>query len=185
MTTQIGASLLVLAALAAAPARGTFTVTSPDLRPGRPIANAQVFKGMDCTGDNVSPALSWSGAPAATKSYAVTLYDPDAPTGSGWWHWVVYDIPAGTTQLPSGAGNPDGSQLVAGATQGRTDFGAPGYGGPCPPKGDKAHRYYLTVFALDVDKLEVPATATAANVGFNLNAHQLAKATIMTRFGRP
>jgi Raf kinase inhibitor-like YbhB/YbcL family protein len=163
---------------------GTFTVTSLEVHAGQMIPNAQVFNGMGCSGNNISPALDWHGAPANTKSYAVTVYDPDAPTGSGWWHWVVYNIPASTTKLAAGAGDPKKNLLPAGASQGNTDFGSPGYGGACPPKGDKPHHYHFTVFALDTDKLDIPAGATAANVGFNLHAHTIAKAELTALYGR-
>jgi len=161
-----------------------FIVTSPDVREGEKIPAAQEFNGMGCPGNNVSPALSWRGAPSGTKSYAVTMYDPDAPTGSGWWHWVVYNIPSTATKLAAGAGDPTKSLLPPGATQGRTDFGSPGYGGPCPPKGDKPHHYLLTIFALDTDKLDLPASATAAYVGFNLHAHTLATTKLTALFNR-
>ncbi len=162
------------------------TLTSPDIEEGATIANRQVFKGFGCTGDNISPALSWSGAPVATKSFAVTVYDPDAPTGSGWWHWVVFNIPAGTASLPKDAGDPAKKQMPEGAIQSRTDFGAPGYGGPCPPPGAKPHHYRITVFALDVDKLPdaKDAEASAALVGYDLNFHTLAKATLTGLYGR-
>ena len=150
------------------------TVSSPDIKEGATIADAQVFKGFGCTGNNVSPALSWSGAPATTKSFAVSIYDPDAPTGSGWWHWVVFNIPANVTSLPKGA------------VQSRTDFGADGYGGPCPPKGDQPHHYQITVFAVDVDKLPDAKdhNASAALVGFDLHFHTLAKGTLTGVYGR-
>src|SRR6266702_4675810 len=154
----------------------SMSLTSTDLKEGATIANEQVFKGFGCTGSNVSPALSWSGAPAGAKSFAVTMYDPDAPTGSGWWHWVMYNIPAATTALPDGAGN--GKNAPSGSTQGMTDFGNKGYGGPCPPVGDKPHHYHITVFALKVDKLDVPGNATSAYIGFNLNANKLATARV-------
>ena len=114
------------------------------------------------------------------KSFAVTLYDPDAPTGSGFWHWVVFNIPANVHELPKGAS----TSMVAGAVQSRTDFGTPGYGGPCPPPGDKPHRYRLTVFAVDTDKLDGDANISAAVVGFQLHFHTLAKATITGLYGR-
>ncbi|HEX8945498.1 MAG TPA: YbhB/YbcL family Raf kinase inhibitor-like protein [Gemmatimonadaceae bacterium] len=169
-------------AVAQKPAK--FTVTSPDVHQGAKIASAQVFNGMGCTGSNISPALEWHGAPATTKSYAITAYDPDAPTGSGWWHWVVYNVPASVTKLAAGAGDPKKNLLPPGAVQGNTDFGTPGYGGPCPPAGDKPHHYHFTVFALDTDKLDIPATATAAYVGFNLHAHTVAKAELTALYGR-
>jgi Raf kinase inhibitor-like YbhB/YbcL family protein len=164
----------------------SMTLTSAEIKDGATIAAEQVFKGFGCTGNNTSPSLSWSGAPAATKSYAVTVYDPDAPTGSGWWHWVVYNIPAGTTSLPKDAGDTKKELMPKGAIQSRTDFGSEGYGGPCPPTGDKPHRYQITVFAVDVDKLPdaTDANASAALVGFDLHFHTLAKATITGTYGR-
>lgn len=161
-----------------------FALTSTDIHQGQKIATPQVFNGMGCMGGNLSPALSWSGAPAGTKSFAITAYDPDAPTGSGWWHWVVYNIPASATKLATGAGDASKRLLPAGTVQGNTDFGTPGYGGPCPPPGDKAHHYHFTLFALDIDKLDIPASATAAYVGFNLHAHTLAKTEIVALYGR-
>ena len=180
-STVVALSFLVSAG--AAQAAG-FTLTSPTIKPGSMLTEAQVFKGFGCEGKNTSPALKWSGAPSGTKSYAVTVYDPDAPTGSGWWHWVVYNIPASATELPEGAGGTDGKGLPAGTAQGRTDFGSAGFGGACPPKGDKPHRYIFTVHALKTDKIEVPADASAALVGFMLNANRLAKASFEARYGR-
>jgi Raf kinase inhibitor-like YbhB/YbcL family protein len=159
-----------------------FVLTSADLAPGGRVGERHVFNGFGCSGQNVSPALAWRGAPADTRSFAVTVYDPDAPTGSGWWHWVVYNIPAATTALPAGAGA--GAGMPAGAAQGTTDFGSSGYGGPCPPPGDRPHRYVFTVHALKVERLELPANATAAFVGFNLNANRLASASFTARYGR-
>lgn len=163
----------------------SMALTSADLKDGATMANEQVFMGFGCTGGNVSPALSWSGAPAGTKSFAVSMYDPDAPTGSGWWHWVVFNIPPSTTSLPTGAGEVK-KLLPNGALQGRNDFGAEGYGGPCPPPGDKPHHYQITVYALDVDKLRQArnAAASAALVGADLRSHTLAKATLTGLYGR-
>jgi Raf kinase inhibitor-like YbhB/YbcL family protein len=146
------------------------------------IANDQVFKGFGCTGKNISPPLRWTGAPSGTKSFALTVYDPDAPTGSGWWHWVVYNIPATVTELAQGAGNP-GGKLPAGAMQGRTDFGSAAYGGPCPPGGDKPHHYIFTVYALKVEKIDVPADSTAAGIGFSINANKLSSASLTATYG--
>jgi Raf kinase inhibitor-like YbhB/YbcL family protein len=137
---------------------------------------------MGCSGQNISPALQWYNPPAGTKSFAVTAYDPDAPTGSGWWHWVMYNIPAGTTGLPAGAGN--GKNAPRGSAQGQTDFGTKSYGGPCPPAGDRPHHYQFTVFALKVDRLDIPGNATAAYVGFNLNANKLGTARVNALYAR-
>ena len=161
-----------------------FTLTSAEIAEGGTIAGGQTFNGFGCTGANISPSLSWKGAPAGTKSFALTMYDPDAPTGSGFWHWLVVNIPPTATTLPKGAGKPNAHLLPEGALQTRTDFGAPGYGGPCPPKGDKPHRYQFTLFALDVDKLPVDADASGAVVGFNLHFHTLAKAAFTGLYGR-
>ena len=181
---KLAVAAALISAASVAHAAG-FTLTSPTIKPGAMLGDAQVFKGFGCEGKNVSPALKWSGAPSGTKSYAVTLYDPDAPTGSGWWHWVVYNIPATTTELPEGAGAADGKgPLPAGATQGRTDFGSAGFGGACPPPGDKPHRYIFTVHALKTEKIDVPADASAALVGFMVNANRLAKASFEARYGR-
>src|SRR5437764_3891804 len=162
---------------------GKFTVTSTNISPGGKIADAQVYNSFGCKGGNVSPELSWSSAPAGTKSFAILMHDPDAPTGSGWWHWVVYNIPASVSSLAAGAGDPHKSLLPAGALQGRTDFGTPGYGGPCPPPG-KPHRYYLRLYALKVTRLDVPADATAAYIGFTVRSQSLGKAQLMGVYGR-
>ena len=160
------------------------TVTSGEFKDGDYLGNEQVFAGFGCEGQNVSPSLSWSGAPAGTKSIAITAYDPDAPTGSGWWHWVVVNLPAATTGLAKGGGMADGAMLPPGALQVGTDFGGPGYGGPCPPQGDHPHRYLFTVHAVDLDKLDVTADSSAALVGFYLNFHTLAKGSLMGLYKR-
>ena len=160
-----------------------FTLSSTDLSDGGTIANAQVFNAFGCKGGNVSPALAWSGAPAGTQSFALLVHDPDAPTGSGWWHWVVYNIPAGTSSLPSGAGDPRKNLLPAGTLQGRTDYGSVGYGGPCPPPGPP-HHYHFRLYALKVAKLEVPADASAALISFNVRAQSLGEAGLTGLYGR-
>jgi Raf kinase inhibitor-like YbhB/YbcL family protein len=173
-------SLIALLALATpALAAGKFTLASPDLKEGATVGDKHVFKGMDCTGENISPGLSWKDAPKDTKSFVLTVYDPDAPTGSGWWHWTVYNIPATATEIPEG-------KVPEGAVEGRTDFGKPGYGGPCPPPGDKPHRYVFTLYALKTDKIDVPPDASAAMVGFYANNKQiqLGKATFTAKYGR-
>lgn len=175
---------VALFALAGSASAAALELTSPDVKPGAPIAEQQVFNGFGCAGANTSPALNWTGAPPDTRSFALTVYDPDAPTGSGWWHWVVFNLPPSTTGLPAGAGDTAKPTLPAGAVQSRTDFGTPGYGGPCPPKGDKPHRYIFTVHALKAEALPLGADAPAAMVGFYLNASTLAKATITATYGR-
>ncbi|HTZ00462.1 MAG TPA: YbhB/YbcL family Raf kinase inhibitor-like protein [Rhodocyclaceae bacterium] len=177
-------ALLLSLLLPLAAAAGGFTLESPDVNASAPIANKFVFKGFGCEGDNVSPALAWQNAPKGTKSFALTVYDPDAPTGSGWWHWVMIDIPADVSSLPEGAGDPAKGLAPKGTVEIRTDFGATGWGGPCPPKGDKPHRYIFTLHALKVPKLEVPADATAALVGFMIHANELAKADFTAKYGR-
>jgi Raf kinase inhibitor-like YbhB/YbcL family protein len=161
---------------------GHFRVSSPDLISKGRIALGHVYNGMGCNGQNISPALEWSNAPAGTKSFAVTAYDPDAPTGSGWWHWMIYNIPVTTTSLAAGAGN--GRNAPSGSVEGPTDFGTKGYGGPCPPVGDKPHHYHFTVFALKTDKLNLPGNATSAFIGYNLNGNKLATAGITGLYGR-
>lgn len=168
----------------ATPARARFTVTSPDLQVRGRVAQSHVFNGMGCTGQNISPVLQWNNPPAGTKSFAVTAYDPDAPTGGGWWHWVIYNIPASVNRLAADAGKPGGRMAPRGSVQGNTDFGTAGYGGPCPPPGDKPHRYIFTVYALKVDRLNLPRNATAAYVGFNLHANVLGTAQITALYGR-
>lgn len=166
---------------AAAHPAGHFSVKSPDLLSKGRIALSHVYSGMGCNGQNISPALQWANAPAGTKSFAVTMYDPDAPTGSGWWHWMIYNIPATTTSLAAGAGN---GRASAGSVEGPTDFGKKEYGGPCPPVGDKPHHYHITVFALKTDKINVPGDATPAFAGYNLNANKIATARITGLYGR-
>jgi Raf kinase inhibitor-like YbhB/YbcL family protein len=161
-----------------------FTLTSPDIAPGQRIDEAQVFNGFGASGRNISPALSWQNPPDGTRGYALMVYDPDAPTGSGWWHWVVYDIPGNVTSLARGAGAVDSKTLPPGAVQGNTDFGFKGYGGPAPPPGHKPHRYYFRLHALGVERLDLPANPTAALVGFNVNGHTLAVAEIMALYSR-
>ncbi len=158
-----------------------FTLASTDIAEGEALTSAQVFNGFGCTGENISPALSWSNAPEGTQSFAVTAYDPDAPTGSGWWHWVVYDIPASVTALGAGAGTAEG--LPEDASHGRNDYGVNAFGGACPPPG-REHRYIFTVFALDTDTLGVPDDASSALIGFNLGARALAKDTITAKYSR-
>ena len=158
---------------------GGFYLQSNDIR-GQLNEN-QVFNGFGCHGKNISPQLSWQDAPAGTKSFAITAYDPDAPTGSGWWHWLVFNLPADTHQLKTGASQ---HAMPAGVVESETSFSAQGFGGACPPAGDKPHRYIFTVYALDVKKIEQNADAKAELIGFILNSHTLAKASIIAYYGR-
>lgn len=176
--------IAVLALVAAWPAAQAMELHSRDLHADHPLAAAQVFEGFGCHGGNRSPQLAWSGAPAGTRSFVVTAYDPDAPTGSGWWHWVVYDLPAAATALPAGAGDASGTRLPDGALQGRNDFGSHAYGGACPPAGDAPHRYVFTVYALRTPKLDVPADASPAMIGFVVHGAMLDKASLTVRYGR-
>jgi len=149
---------------------------SQDFHDGNKLPERQVFNGMGYSGDNLSPHLAWDDVPPGTKSFVVTCFDPDAPTGSGWWHWGVANLSADTRVLPQGAGSGI-ADLPSGAVQTRTDFGKAGYGGAAPPKGE-SHRYIFTVYALDVEKLEVDEQASGAMLGFNVHFHQLASASI-------
>ena len=159
-----------------------FTVTSTDVRDGEPLATPQVSGILGAGGDDVSPQLSWSGFPEATRGFAVTVYDPDAPTTSGFWHWAVAGIPASVTELPSGAGDEAGSGLPGGAVQLRNDAGLARYVGAAPPAGHGPHRYFVVVHALDTDDLGVQAEATPAYLGFNLFSHTLARATLVPTY---
>lgn len=167
--------------LAGAAQAQSFTLTSTDIAEGQKMSARQVFKGFGCDGGNQSPQLAWSNPPAGTKSFVVTAYDPDAPTGSGWWHWVVFNLPAATTKLDTGAGS--GGTLPRGAIQSRTDYGVPGFGGACPPPG-APHHYIFKVTALKVEKLDLDANASAALVGFMTNANSLGSATLTAIYGR-
>ena len=158
------------------PAVPSFTLTSADVRDGEQIALTHAH-GM-AGGQNVSPQLSWSGFPAETKSFTVTCFDPDAPTGSGFWHWVVANLPASVTELASGAS----TDLPGGAFSVRNDFGEKAYGGAAPPAGDKVHRYVFAVHAVDVDALDVNSDVAPAIVGFNLAFHTLARGVMRPLF---
>ena len=158
---------------------GNFTLYSSDIQ-GQ-LTKVQEFNGFGCNGQNVSPELHWSDAPKDTKSFAITVYDPDAPTGSGWWHWVVVNIPANVTKIANGA---SGKMMPKGALEVANDYGAVGFGGACPPKGDKPHRYIFTVYALDVPKLDLKADANDPVAGFMINAHTIARASIVAYYGR-
>jgi Raf kinase inhibitor-like YbhB/YbcL family protein len=165
-------------------AAADFRLTSPTIKHHGTIGNEHVFNGFGCSGENISPELRWERAPKEAKSFAVTVYDPDAPTGSGWWHWIIFNIPPSVTTLTGGAGKSDGSGAPQGSVQSMTDFGQPGYGGPCPPQGNKPHRYIFTVFALKVDQLPLKPDASGAMVGYYLNQNALSKASFTGLYGR-
>lgn len=160
----------------------TFTLTSKDL--GGEASKINEFGGFGCSGDNQSPELLWKNAPEGTKSFAITMYDPDAPTGSGFWHWVVFDIPANVNELVANAGTVKSNLTPKGAVQSITDYGIKGYGGPCPPQGHGFHQYLITVYALKTDKLGVDENTNPAIVGFNLWNQTLAKASIVAYYKR-
>jgi Raf kinase inhibitor-like YbhB/YbcL family protein len=182
MLKKLILSLLIL--LSANVMAEGFYLSSSDVQ-GQ-ISSNQVFNSFGCTGKNISPQLSWKNAPTASRSFAITVYDPDAPTGSGWWHWVVFNIANSVDNLKAGASNPDANKqlMPAGAIESSTSYGSNGFGGPCPPKGDKPHRYIFTVYALDIEKIEQTADARPELIGFFLNNHAIAKASIMAYYGR-
>jgi Raf kinase inhibitor-like YbhB/YbcL family protein len=173
---------ILIGALSLAGAAHALDLRSTTFTDHGTLSAAQMYRGFGCEGGNVSPQLTWSDPPAGTKSFALTAYDPDAPTGSGWWHWVVYDLPVDVRALDSNAGSAGG--LPQGARHGRNDYGTMDFGGACPPAGDKPHRYILTIHALKVDKLEVPADASPALIGFMLHANRLGSATLTGMYGR-
>lgn len=162
--------------------QNTFTLDSKTL--GGNSTTVEEFNGFGCTGENSSPQLSWSNAPEGTKSFAITMYDPDAPTGSGWWHWVVFDIPSDVNELLKNAGNIEKGLMPKEAIQSITNYGVPGYGGPCPPENHGIHQYVITVHALKVDKLGLDENTNPAVVGYYLWNNTIAKASIVTYYER-
>ena len=160
----------------------TFSVTSSDVTDGQELPLPHVSGVMGAGGEDRSPQLAWSGFPEGTRSFAVTVYDPDAPTASGFWHWAVANIPADVTELPSGAGDKDAPQLPEGAVQLRNDGGFAGFVGAAPPAGHGPHRYFVVVHAVDAERLDVDADATPAVLGFNLFFHTLARATMVLTY---
>ena len=176
------ATIFSLVPLACASA---FDLTSPDVSADKPISSKFIYNSFGCSGENVSPQLVWSDPPAGTKSFAVLVHDPDAPTGgAGFWHWIVTDIPVSARGFAQGAGAAGGKALPAGARQFENDAGEAAWVGPCPPPGHGLHRYVFTVYALGVEKIDLPAGAKASLVGFIVNKSAIGTATLTARFGR-
>ncbi|MCY9802564.1 YbhB/YbcL family Raf kinase inhibitor-like protein [Vibrio scophthalmi] len=163
----------------AADSGDTMTLTSPTVTNGESLTKAQVFNSWGCTGENISPKLTWSNIPEGAKSFAVTMYDPDAPTGSGWWHWMVINIPAKVHMLEAHAGNVSNEFLPAGASQVTNDFGVKAFGGACPPEGAQPHNYTITVYALDVEHIDLPANAMPAYGGYLIHQHAIAEGKLV------
>ncbi|MCD2179933.1 YbhB/YbcL family Raf kinase inhibitor-like protein [Rhizobium sp. C1] len=182
---MLGKAFFLAAFLAAAAASAVsaqdFKLSSTSIAEGAQLAPTFVFKGFGCDGGNVSPQLSWSGAPKGTKSFAISAYDPDAPTGSGWWHWNVVNIPASVNTIDLAAsGN---GRMPAGSVELTNDYGVPGFGGACPPPGE-VHRYIFTVHALSAERLDLPRNASNALAGFMIGASTIASAHITAVFNR-
>ncbi|AYA42396.1 YbhB/YbcL family Raf kinase inhibitor-like protein [Xenorhabdus nematophila] len=159
-------------------------ITSTEFKNNDFLQKEHEFNEFGGNGNNRSPELAWREAPAETKSFAITAYDPDAPTGSGFWHWVAFDIPVAAQALVANAGKSDGSKMPIGTIQSRNDYGFPGFCGPCPPVGNKAHRYIFTIHALSVEKLGIDAETTNAVARFMIQANTLATATITSYYQR-
>jgi len=176
-------SVLALSASASVLAEG-LTLSSHDIAEGEFMAKAQEFNGFGCTGGDLSPHLKWTHAPAGTQSFAITAYDPDAPTGSGWWHWQIVNIPSKVTELATGAGSTTKKLHPKGSIQISNDYGSQGFGGACPPVGHGVHRYNFTVHALSVDKLSLPEGASGALAGYMINAHTIETSTIQSLYKR-
>lgn len=164
------------------PSVPSFAVTSTSFTDGDTLPDLHVFDSWGMSGGNVSPQLAWSGAPAETKGYAVTCFDPDAPTPSGFWHWLLVGLPSDCTHLPEGAGAERSRHLPSGALQMRNDYGLKAYGGAAPPAGDREHRYLFAVHALDTDDLGLDDNTSGAATGFTIGAHTLARAVITATY---
>jgi len=175
---------LLLCAFSALAMAADFTLESTQISAGGKIAQAQVYHGYGCNGGNHSPQLAWRDAPQSTRSFALTVFDPDAPTGHGWWHWLIFNIPPNVHQLRSDAGDPVLAVAPPGSVQSRTDFGRPGYGGPCPPRHDRPHRYQFTIYALDTARLTLDQQASPDTVMNAINAHKLDQAELMAYYAR-
>nr|WP_221195293.1 YbhB/YbcL family Raf kinase inhibitor-like protein [Hoyosella altamirensis] len=166
------------------PVLPTFELKSSDVRDGERLANPQVSGVFGAGGSDISPQLSWSGFPPETKSFTVSVLDPDAPTGSGFWHWAVANIPASVTELPAGAGQEDNSALPDGAVQLQNDAGFRGYVGAAPPAGHGTHHYYIAVHAVATERIDLPDNATPGFLGFNLFSQAIARAVIVGTYSQ-
>ncbi|WP_291619113.1 YbhB/YbcL family Raf kinase inhibitor-like protein [Colwellia sp.] len=162
----------------------SFRLSSQDIAEGKFMSKAQEFTGFGCTGGDLSPQLQWSGVPKGTKSFAITGYDPDAPTGSGWWHWQLVNIPNTVTEVAAGAGSTKKDLAPAGSMQIQNDYGSRGFGGACPPAGHGVHHYRFTIHALSVERLELPLDASGALAGYMINANTIATSTIESLYKR-
>ncbi len=179
----INSALTLSVCLSGAALADSLQLSSSDISEGEFMANTQEFQGFGCSGGNQSPQLSWTGAPEGTEAFAIQAYDPDAPTGSGWWHWQVVNIPKDVTTLPAGAGDLSKALIPADSINVKNDYGVEGFGGACPPKGDGVHRYQFTVYALS-KKLELPEDPSGALTGYMVRAHSLASSTIEALYKR-
>jgi len=175
-------AILAAGSMTAAP----FSMTSSAFRNGGTMGMTNVYNGYGCKGSNNSPEVQWSGAPSETRSFALTIWDPDAPVHGGWWHWVFFNLPASTMSLAAGAGSTNPGAAPGGSVEGTTSFGKPGYGGPCPPVGSGAHHYIFTLYALDEARIPgASAKTTGPALKLLVAKHILGQATLIGRFGRP
>ena len=184
MRATLNQILFISLAFTASVSAKSFTLSSTDIAEGVMMNKAQEYNGFGCTGGDISPQLAWSNAPEGTKSFAVTVYDPDAPTGSGWWHWQMVNIPKTTTQLAKDSGNVNNQTAPQGSIQNKNDYGSRSFGGACPPEDHGTHHYIFTLHALSVEKLELPEDASGALAGYMINAHAIESAKIVALYKR-
>ena len=184
MYSTLNLILLISLAFSASVSAKSLTLTSTDIAESVMMNKAQEYNGFGCTGGDVSPQLAWTNAPEGTKSFAVTVYDPDAPTGSGWWHWQIVNIPSSSTQLVKDAGNANNQSAPQGSIQNKNDYGSRSFGGACPPEGHGTHHYIFTLHALSVEKLELPEDASGALAGYMINANTIESAKIVALYQR-
>jgi Raf kinase inhibitor-like YbhB/YbcL family protein len=163
---------------------GSLTLSSQDIAQGEFMPKAQEFNGFGCSGGDLSPHLKWTNPPEGTKSFAITAYDPDAPTGSGWWHWQIINIPVTITEIPTGAGNTKTNNAPIGSRQIKNDYGSQGFGGACPPQGHGVHHYRFTIHALSVEKIDLPDDASGALAGYMINGKTIESATLESLYKR-